>query len=340
MDNRDNHNDNDDHMTGTERGAPSGRPMAIILLLLFAHLVAGTGTARAQIEEVYSMRELNGLLFNPAFAGSHVQLSATAMYRRQWDNFPGAPQVSTVTAHTSLFKERIGVGIMMSAEDIGSYDNTSLFGMYSYRIKMAAGTLSMGLQAGFNNVRADYSELNLNDLNGEDPAFVNFSRLRPNFGAGLYFDNRRMYVGVAVPSLLNNSLINDVRTVVTGIRERRSYFLHGGLILDLDRLDRFKFNPSLLVRAQEGQPLTVQASAAFIINENVKVGASFRSGDSFFIPFFALKLSDGFNFAYSYDNTASDLRFFSNNSHEFMLNYRTIVKVWHGNPECPKFYQY
>ena len=48
----------------------------------------------AQQSMVYSQYIFNGLLINPAYAGSHVQFSATISYRNQWVNFEGSPQTA------------------------------------------------------------------------------------------------------------------------------------------------------------------------------------------------------------------------------------------------------
>ena len=46
----------------------------------------------AQQYPVFTQYYFNELVINPAYAGSQVQLSLTAMYRNQWVNFPGAPE--------------------------------------------------------------------------------------------------------------------------------------------------------------------------------------------------------------------------------------------------------
>src|SRR3954465_9809635 len=88
----------------------------------------------AQQYAVFTQYYFNELIINPAFAGSHVKLSATAMYRNQWVNFPGAPKTYNFSAHTSLLKNKIGVGIMFNHDEIGSYRNNHVYGYYAYKI--------------------------------------------------------------------------------------------------------------------------------------------------------------------------------------------------------------
>src|SRR3954468_6393568 len=99
--------------------------LTIVLLTIF--LKPGT----AQQYPVFSQYYFNELVINPAYAGSHVMLSATAMYRNQWINYPGAPKTYHLTAHTSLFKNKIGVGLMLNHDEIGSYRNEHIYGNYA-----------------------------------------------------------------------------------------------------------------------------------------------------------------------------------------------------------------
>src|SRR5688500_3539420 len=120
------------------------------ILLLTALLAASVVLCQAQQYPVFSQYYFNELVINPGYAGSHVQLSATGMYRNQWVNFPGAPKTYNFSAHTSLLKNKIGVGLMFDHDEIGSYKNNHVYGYYAYKIHFTDATLSMGLQAGFN----------------------------------------------------------------------------------------------------------------------------------------------------------------------------------------------
>jgi type IX secretion system PorP/SprF family membrane protein len=308
----------------------------IFLALIFLTVLFIPGIA--QQYPVFSQYYFNELVINPAYAGSHVKLSATAMYRNQWINFPGAPRTYHLTTHTSLFKNKIGVGLMLNHDEIGSYRNEHIYGNYAYKIHFQDATLSMGLQAGINLLGADYSKLDLQ--NPGDASFNNIVNVvKPNFGAGLYFSKKNYFIGFSVPFILNNAVTRSVGELVGGIKESRYYFLRGGAIFPLDRMQNLKINPSVLIRSQEGQPLSFDINNAFIFYDVFSLGTSYRLGDSF-ITFIDLKLSEKFHFGYSYDLTHSNLNGFSNGTHEFMLNYRTVIRKIHGNPECPQYYQY
>jgi type IX secretion system PorP/SprF family membrane protein len=290
--------------------------------------VLGIVTAgMAQQYPVFTQYYFNEMVINPAYAGAHVKFSATAMYRNQWVNFPGAPKTFNISAHTALAKNKVGVGLMINHDEIGSYSNDHIYLNYAYKIHFPNSTLAMGLQAGINLLGADYSKLDLQ--NPDDASFYNISKqVKPNFGAGLFYTKKNFFLGFSIPFIMNNEVANSVESL-----------LGGGAILPLDRMDKVKINPSFLVRTQEGQPLSFDINTAVIFYDVFSIGGSYRLGDSF-ITFIDLKLTEKLHFGYSYDWTQSDLNNFSNGTHEFMLNFRSIFRGIHKNPECPQYYNY
>lgn len=306
-------------------------------IVLSGLFVLGYCSAFAQQYPVFTQYYFNELVINPAYAGSHVQLSLNSTYRNQWVNFPGAPRTFSFSGHTSVYKGKVGLGMLVNHDEIGSYGNEHVYFFYSYKLKFRNATLSMGLQAGFNYLGVDFSKLDLQNPN--DPSFAPLNEFKPNFGTGLYYNRKNFFVGFSIPFILNNSLSSGLESAATAIKEARYYFLRSGVIFPIDRAEKLKLNPSILVRAQEGQPLSMDLNMGLIIQDVLSPGISWRSGDSF-ITFIDIKLSEKFHFAYSYDWTTSGLNRFSNGSHEFMLNYRAKISSVHKNLECPRFYEY
>lgn len=305
-------------------------------------LVLISGYCSAQQYPVFTQYFFNELVINPAYAGAHVKFSATAMYRNQWVNFPGAPRTFSFSSHVALLKNKIGVGLMVNHDEIGSYGNDNVYISYAYKIHMPKATLAMGLQAGFNFIGADYSKVNLIDQ--QDLSWVPINDFKPNFGAGLYYNRKNFFAGFSVPFILNNRLDDQgFESALAQVVERRYYMFRTGVILPLDRAEKVKINPSILLRSQEGQPLSLDINNAFIFYDIFSIGLAWRSGDVIgdsFITFLDLKLSEKLHFGYSYDWTQSDISKFSNGSHEFMINFRSIFRGIHKNPECPSYYNY
>ena len=314
--------------------------MNAIKKLMFAFVLMLHGISvhvSAQQSIVYSQYIYNGLLINPAYAGSHVQLSATVSYRNQWVNFEGAPQTATLGVHSTVNKSKVGLGLLATSDKIGSYSNTGIFAAYAYRIQdRLGGVFSMGLQGGLHNFQADYSSLKLKA--GQDPTFNGtLSELKPNFGGGFFYYTKKFFGGFSVPVILKHSKFFNEGLQHLGLA--RHYYLFVGAVLPLDRLENVKVNPSLLIRAQEGTPLSADVNVNVVFHNLIGAGVSYRTGESF-TTLLNFKLSEKFNFGYSYDWVTSDIRKYSNGTHEFMLNYRVRIRGVHKDIYCPQTFSH
>jgi type IX secretion system PorP/SprF family membrane protein len=305
------------------------------LILPFFLCISIVGSA--QLYPVFTQYFFNELVINPAYAGAHVQLSTTATFRNQWINFPGAPKTFSFSSHSSFLRGKIGLGLLMNVDKIGSYANKDISTMYSYKLKFRDATLSFGLQGSLYFVGADFSKLFLKAP--DDPGFVPINQLKPNIGTGVYFHKKNFFVGFSVPFLINSKFVGATSEVGTALKQFRYYFLRSGFIFPLDPKGNLKINPSILVRTQEGQPMSVDINASIIMYDVLSTGLSYRSGDAL-ISFVSLKLTEQFYFNYSFDFTHSHLNPFSSGTHELMLNYRAKITSVHKNLSCPTYHNY
>ncbi|HEY9006098.1 PorP/SprF family type IX secretion system membrane protein [Ohtaekwangia sp.] len=307
----------------------------LIVYIVLAGVMLVPWQLHAQHNIVYSQYIFNGLLINPAYAGSHVQLSASLSYRNQWINFDGAPVTSTLGVHSSFRNEKVGLGLLVTNDKIGSYRNTGLYGSYAYRIKgLKGGVLSLGVQGGFNNFKADFTQLNMK-VDG-DPIFNGFfNELRPNFGGGIFYYNKKMFAGFSVPTILKHA--DFFKGSFEQLAIPRVYYLHAGTYFTVDRMEKVKISPSFLLRVQDGTPLSADFNVNVIFQDIISIGNSYRTGDAI-ITFLSFKLSEKFQFVYSYDWTTSAIGGYSKGTHEFMINYRTRIRKVHKDVECPYFF--
>lgn len=294
----------------------------------------GTFTCLAQQHPVQSLYMFDQSLLNPAYAGSQVQLSGTFINRNQWINLPGAPVTQTVSIHSSFFGAKVGLGAILTRDQIGVHKDYGLYLNYAFHIPMPnKAKLGMGLQAGFNDLSSDYNLLTIRDLT--DPNLQGkITKINPNFGAGLYYYADNCYFGFSVPYLLENKIVN-VEGILSEARQSRNYYIHGGITLHPNQ--NLMIKPSALIRMQEGAPVGWDINSMFVYKEIVGLGGSYRSGDAI-IFIFEVKLLPDLHFGYAYDYTISELNRHSNGSHEVMLNYRIRIKKIHGGIPCPTYF--
>lgn len=293
------------------------------LKIIFA-LAASIGclTTSAQQAPMYTHYMYNTLIVNPAYAGSRDALTITGINRSQWVNFKGAPVTQSVTMHTLLPNEHVGLGLSVLNDKIGPTNLTSLAFDYAYIIKLnERSKLAFGLSAGVNILQANLSDLELDVQN--DPAFLNNidNHVTPNVGFGAYYSRERFYAGLSTPNLLqyrySDSDVVD-GDVLTGM-ERRHFFMIAGAVFHLN--EYLDFKPTTLVKMTVAAPMEVDLTASFIIMQKFLLGAMFRTGDAVG-GLVGIDITDQFHVGYSYD-WSYGLRtgMYNRGSHELVLRY-------------------
>ena len=285
-------------------------------------LFASVGSLKAQQDAMYTQYMFNTLAINPAYAGSRNVLSATALYRSQWVGVEGAPETQTISFDSPLKNKKVGLGMQVFNDRIGITKTTGAFASYAFRILMDKGTLSFGLQAGISHYRADFTSVALrSDGNNNDYAFSqNVSKLIPNFGAGMFYNTDKFYIGASVPQMLNNKLINDSVSVSNSLISKQYIhaFLLAGYVFELDPM--LKLRPSFLLKAVGGAPLQADINANLWFRDAFSVGISYRTkADISFL--FELQATDQIRIGYAYDRSLTKLVQFNSGSHEIMLRY-------------------
>ncbi len=305
--------------------------MIRLLSVILGMLILGP-LCHAQQGVMFTQYMFNGLALNPAYAGSHDVISATVIGRQQWLGIDGAPNTQTLSVHSPIKNERIGLGMLLLRDQIGITDQLNATVAYSYRIEMDHGKLAMGLQGGISNYRADYNKLEI----GGDPALSRgvVSAWQPNFGAGVYYYNDRFYAGLSVPQLLERVYDAYESSSVEGRGLVRHYFLNTGYVFDLN--DDLKLKPNMLVKMVEGAPVQVDLNANLLIMEVLWVGLSWRSFDSV-DGLLQLQLTDRLQLGYSYDfATTKEIQSVDGGSHELSLNYR--FTIGHKKSVSPRYF--
>jgi type IX secretion system PorP/SprF family membrane protein len=274
-------------------------------------------TAFGQQVPLYSQYMFNGLVINPAYAGSHESLSMTALYRKQWIGIDGAPTTQTFSAHAPLKNQKIALGLNLLNDYIGVTHQYGFDGIYAYRIQFQnGGKLSFGLQAGAGRFVSDYSSLAKKDPN--DPSFQTnqSTSFVMNFGTGAYYYSKKFYAGLSVPKLLNQGIGSNSTTFTGG--SQRIIFFTTGYVINLN--PDLKLKPSTLFKYTAGVPLQVDLNCNLLIKEVLWVGLSYRSFTSLnFIT--QIQLTDQMTLGYAYDNSIGNSRGVLGGSHEFVLTY-------------------
>ena len=280
----------------------------------------------------------NTISVNPAYAGSRQVLSAVGIHRSQWAGLDKGPQTQTVSIHSPLKNDKIGIGLSFINDKLGYEKFTYLYGDISYTINLSQDIrLAFGLKAGFTQYNLDNELL---AAEASDPNISGFrNRWEPNLGAGFYMHTNKWYVGLSAPRLLNidhNDL--NVNGIDYGIVDKVSYYLTGGYVFDLSQTVKFK--PATLIKATRGAPLSYDITANFLFNEKFWLGGSYRFNE-FTGALGALvdfQVSKQFRIGYAYEHPLSDINQFSSGTHEILLMFELIRPDRSYRTKSPRYF--
>ncbi|MEO8066576.1 MAG: type IX secretion system membrane protein PorP/SprF [Flavobacteriales bacterium] len=289
--------------------------------ILVAAVLFGGSFASAQQDPMYTMYMWNTLSVNPAYAGSSDLLTITGLARQQWVGLDGAPSTQTLTLHSPLPQNALGVGLSVVHDEVGPINNTLLFADLAYRIHVTQNArLAFGLKAGVDLFHADLASVPGTDAS--DPLFQQnvSSSAKPNFGFGVYYWSAKGYLGISAPKLIQHDLldVDNGTTTVNAITQKRHWFVIGGYVFTLS--PAVKFRPSFLVKAVDGAPLSIDITANFLLAERLWLGIAYRNEDSI-SGIVAYNITEQFRAGYAYDFTLTALRSQQGGTHELMLQY-------------------
>lgn len=299
-------------------------------------------TSAAQQEAHFSQYMFNGLVLNPAYAGSRGYMSSVFMFRKQWMGFDGAPQNQSVSFHAPSINLRHGYGIFYANDQLGNIRDQSFSLAYSFRISVSETSfLSLGLRGGFWNYSVDMTDLqnptsqlliNSGVYDPNDPAFAgnNTTLWHPNVGTGLYFSSKRAYTGLSIPQLIPTSL-----AWTTGMNARRYFHVlfTQGFLIPLG--EHLKLRPSTLVKYAPGAPVQFDINGSVVIKELFWVGVSYRTQEGI-VLITEIMPNSWIRFGYSYDITTSSIGQYNSGTHEFMLGFDLHFK---GDPHVsPRYF--
>jgi len=292
----------------------------LIRLVLVLLAIFFWKTVSAQQHPIFTQYMFNGLIINPAYSGSHESIMLTSSIRRQWTGIQGAPTTEVFSAHSPIKLSRSAAGLVFTHDGLGVTHQYMFYGTYAYRIPLSEhAKLAVGGQAGMTYYKANYSDLDVVTPTGTpDPTFAgNDGRVLPNLGIGIYYSNRRAYVGLSLPTLINNKWNNQEPLLAA--RQARHYFLSGGYVFDLGT--NFKLKPNVLLRWVEGGPFQYDLNMNLLVKETVWVGVSYRMQDSI-DGLVQWNINKQMSLGYSYGYPTSSLSSFQSGTHEFVVNYR------------------
>ncbi len=314
------------------------RYIALVVLVLLPQLIL------AQEDEVsewvvgsqypvYSQYLLDGLIINPAYAGTRDALSISISGRKRMLGFEGENTMASLSLHTPLKKERVALGLSINHISFGVTKQTSLYGYYAFHINTDKGKWSLGIKGGVDMLTSDFRGIIGHDQSQPDPAFSGEveSYMMPNVGVGVYYVTPKFFAGAAVPSLITYLASKEETDFSYGFES--AYYdvlISTGALFSIS--ENVMFKPSVMAKYSLTNLLRLDLNGNVILYDFLWLGASWRIGEDALVGLLELQLTQQLRLGYSYDYNMGDIGSFVGGTHEVALRFDFGKKVTAASP--------
>ena len=286
-----------------------------LILLLISNIIL------AQQDALFTQYTFNKLLVNPAYAGSKDGMNLNLANRTQWIGISGAPNTLTLSAHTAVRENRVGLGLNILRDAIGPTVTTGFLGTYAYRLISETAAISFGIQAGVLYYDFNYAEMNLRD---QDYLFdpTNVRRFVPDVNVGFYYQTEKFFAGLSSKHLLENDYGFVIKENTSSFeRLSRHFYLMAGTVIPL--VEDIVLRPSGLVKFVKGAPVQADVNASIFFKNRFMLGASYRTEKAVALMT-ELGLSEKIKLGLSYDFYFNELQPHNYGSAEIRLTFHFV----------------
>lgn len=290
------------------------------IILSISSLFIGVSSF-AQQDFQFTQYMYDRLSFNPGFAGIDGKICATAFFRQQWSGFDGSPQTMLLNVHGPVKPLHGGLGLSVFKDKLGQFNDTYARVSYSFHKGLSTGgTLGIGIAGGIVSKSLAFNWLPPDGVNTitTDDAIPNSATSQTTYdlSLGLYYAGPNYYVGLS-STHLSESDLNEL-----GYLNKRHYYVVAGYNWTLPGSGDWMLKPTLLVKS-DAASTQVDISIRGMWRNMVWAGLSYRLQDAI-APILGYQQVVGkgmIKIGYSYDITTSEIKNYSNGSHEIMVNY-------------------
>lgn len=299
-------------------------------ILTFCYCILTAFGLKAQQQAQYSQYLFNYLYINPAYAGYKQESYADCFYRTQWTGFTGAPKSYSLAIDCPVNHERTGVGFLLEKDEAGAQSSLSVYGNYSYRIRMGEDNSSLAFGMGAGLVQSGIDGNKLIAVETDDTYIPNGfeNTVVPDARAGIMFSNTTFFAGLSVNNMIAKTL-SKRKNYLIPVTAPQIYF-SGGAIFALN--ESMKFKPSFSYRTSKANSSGLDLTGFVIFSDRLWLGATYRTAVSTATSagtsknkanavsgIVELFTGERIRLGYAYDYALSSLSGVSSGSHEISL---------------------
>lgn len=327
-------------------------------LLAAALSLVCTVQVHGQQRPQYTQYILNSFIINPAVAGIENYTDIKLSHRHQWVGINGAPVTSYITIHAPLHRSdydrqtitsthmsgenprgrnywaeyqapesHTGVGFTMINDHTGPMNRLSGYGTISYHLGLSPTTnISVGLSAGFQQMRLDAGKLDFGEQYPIDPTVSGsgyINKIRPDFNAGIWLYSACFFAGVSAQNIVsqgvgfNNGELNGSSVSLLS-KQLPHLFVTTGFMTFIT--EDISLLPSLMVKYISPTPISLDLNAKLQWQDVIWTGINYRFKDGFG-TMVGFNVNPKLNISYSYDYITSKLNNVSSGTHEILIGF-------------------
>lgn len=292
------------------------------IFILFLGLLFGEFAVAQQDPEFTQFMD-NKMYYNPAYAGVEGITRLSLMIRSKWTGYTGtfdeggAPTSEVLTMSAPIYKLNSGFGVYIINDHLGTLNNLALQGSYAYHVAVKDAKLSFGINAGFYSQSIDFDQYRPNDPG--DPLIQQGkqTQFRPDMGAGVFYQAKKLYGSISVAHLLNPSF-NFGSDELRNSLEQTLYIMAG---YHYDITYNLELTPSLLVQSDFNKYL-INLGAIVTYNKKFWGGVTYKYLESAsVIVGMSLLKSNALQIGYGFDYVVHDQQAKKATSNEIRLSY-------------------
>ena len=299
-------------------------------ILLFSILVFAFNGLKSQQNQLFNQSLFNYYQLNSAYAGSKNISSFGIGISKLWTSVDGAPFSQYVSFHKPLKESNVGLGMLLTNDQIGLHRTSSLHGTFAYHMLTGKGKFSLGIDLGLKQASYKFSELNLQETDLIYPEQGVLNTIVPKFNFSALYQSNHFIAGIKFSNLLQG----EYNFSEMGIA--RDY-LHADLLLGIAKKisNKVVWKPYLVVNATSTNQLAYDISSNLTLMEQITFGISYRNDKNLNL-ISHLFVRNNVRLGYSYEFSLINLSTKNPNSHELFMGINFGREK--GDVTSPRFY--
>ena len=299
-----------------------------------------SGIAVGQQDVQYTNFMFSQLNYNPGATGMGDGICINGLARQQWmgykgtDGEGGAPSTFYFAAQSPVKLLLGGLGLVVTKDEIGFEQNTSVRLSYSFHLNIGSGKLGIGMQAGFLNKQIDFTKFKPTDASdpllqggsesamGFDMAFGAFYKT-DKYYAGLSFTQAQSLWGATAEFASGNDNIANPAFI-------NHTFITGGYYYQLPMMPSITLNPNVLVKVAGTSSAQFDINLLAWYNKQIYTGVTYRATDAVSVLAGYKVVNGALNGlmgGLSYDITTSKMSSGTGGSFEIFLKYCFTIEM-------------